>query len=303
MSKVPVYKKQKGKATGKEEEMAKCSAWCLLWGPTFNKDYLYLVNHVKDLGFDGIEIPLTRQILEKFPLKELKRELLDTGLSATFCAGLDVDQNIATGDKEKQRRGIDHLKRCVEVVAQFSGDCLAGIIYGVWGWFSGNPPTEDELNWSADCLREVADYARTFNVNLAIEPCSRFECYLIATVEEGLNYLKKVGRDNVGLLLDTFQMNIEEKDPSRAILQAGDKLFHFHVCASDRGIPGTGHINWNDVFDALRRIGYKRWLTVESFWPTSGGGVGAAAKVWRQLAPSPDDIAKGGLNLIRRYLP
>lgn len=148
-----------------------------------------------------------------------------------------------------------------------------------------------------------AKETQSLKVDLAIEPCSRFECYLIATAQEGLRYLEKVGKDNVGLLLDTFQMNIEEKNLPAAILKAGDKLYHFHVCASDRGIPGKGHIDWEGVFGALRRIGYERWLTVESFWPEAGGGAGAAAKVWRQLAPTPDHIAKGGLELVRKYLP
>jgi D-psicose/D-tagatose/L-ribulose 3-epimerase len=94
-------------------------------------------------------------------------------------------------------------------------------------------------------------------MDLAIEPCCRFECYLIATVEEGLSFIKRIGRDNVGLLLDTFQMNIEEKSLPAAIRAAGDKLVHFHVCASDRGIPGTGHTDWKGVFDALKKIGYK----------------------------------------------
>jgi D-psicose/D-tagatose/L-ribulose 3-epimerase len=283
--------------------MTKCGAWSLLWGPTFDRESLYLVEHVKDFGFDGIEIPLTTQILKNLPIRKLKERLSENGLAATFCAGLESSQNVATNDKRKQRRGIEHLKKCVQTVAEFNSDFLAGILYGVWGGFSGNPPTEDELNWSAECIREVAEYAEPLKVDLAIEPCSRFECYLIATAQEGLRYLKKVGKDNVGLLLDAFQMNIEEKSLSGAILKAGDKLYHFHVCASDRGIPGTGHIDWEGVFGALRKIGYKRWLTVESFWPRPGGGAGAAAKVWRQLAPTPDHIARGGLELVRKYLP
>jgi len=283
--------------------MAKCGAWCLLWGPTFDQEFLHLVDHIKHLGFDGIEILLDTQILKNLPIRKLKEIFSDTGLAATFCAGLELSQNVATEDKRKQRRGIEHLKNCVETVAEFNSDFLAGILYGVWGGFSGNPPTEDELDWSADCIREVAEYAQSLKVDLAIEPCSRFECYLIATAQEGLNYLKKVGKENVGLLLDTFQMNIEEKDLPAAILEAGNKLYHFHVCASDRGIPGTGHIDWEGVFSALKKIGYKRWLTVESFWPEPGGGPGAAAKIWRRLAPTPDHIARGGLELVRKYLP
>jgi D-psicose/D-tagatose/L-ribulose 3-epimerase len=282
--------------------MSKYGAWCLLWGPTFDKRYLYLIDRVKNLGFDALEIPLATQVLTNFPTRELKGRLTDTGMRATFCAGLEPRQNVASKNRKNRARGIDYLKRCVEFTADFGNDFLAGILYGVWGGFTGNPPTEDELNWSADSIREVADHARTVNVDLAVEPCCRFECYLLATVEEGLRYIKRVGRNNIGLLLDTFQMNIEEKNLPSAILTAGDKLVHFHVCASDRGIPGNGHIDWKGVFESLKKIGYNRWMTVESFWPEPGGGTGAAAKVWRQLAPSPDDIAKGGLELIKKYM-
>ena len=283
--------------------MAKCGAWSLLWGPTFNEKYLYLIDHVRELGFDGFEIPLNVQILKNLPKRRMKQKAGENGIKITFCAGLNERQNITTRSGKKQRRGIDYLKSCVDVVKEFDGDCLAGILYGVWGGFSGNPPAEDEISRSADCMREVAEYAGSIGVDLAIEPCSRFECYLLATVEDGLSYIEAVGSPNLGLLLDTFQMNIEEKNLPEALLKAGKKLYHFHVCASDRGIPGTGHIDWNGVFDALKRIGYKRWLTVESFSPEPGGGSGRAAKVWRKLAPSSDDIAKGGLELIRKHLP
>jgi D-psicose/D-tagatose/L-ribulose 3-epimerase len=282
--------------------MAKCGAWCLLWGPTFNERYLYLIDHARELGFDGLEIPLDSQILKTLPKKRMMEKMRETGTAITFCAGLNERQNITARSKMKQSRGIDYLKRCVDVVKEFNGDCLAGILYGVWGGFTGNPPSGDELSRSADCIREVAEYARSIGIDLAIEPCCRFEGYLLATVEDGLNYLEMVGKSNLGLLLDTFQMNIEEKRLPEAILKAGERLYHFHVCASDRGVPGTGHTDWKGVFDALKRIGYKRWLTVESFYPVPGGGAGRAAKVWRKLAPSPDDIAKGGLALIRKYL-
>ena len=282
--------------------MAKCGAFALIWGPTFDKNYLYLFDHIKKLGFDGLEIPLIPSILNVLPISELKKKASETGLACVFCAGLDPNQNIASSDKEKRQRGIEHLKKCVDVVKEFDGDVLAGMIYGVWGGFSGSAPTNDELNWSVDSIRKVAEYAQKVKVALALEPVSRFEGYLMATAEDGLEYLKRVGRDNVGLHLDTFQMNIEEKNLPAAIKSAGDKLFHFHVCASHRGVPGDDHIDWKGVFGALKGIGYQRWLTIESFYPEPSAEA-SAAKVWRKLAPSADDIAKGGLALLRKHLP
>ena len=281
--------------------MAKCGAYALMWGPSFDENSMNLVDHIKEMGFDGIEIPLVTSILNGFPRNELKKRLTDTQLTALFCAGLDPKQNVASRKKKERVRGIDHLKKCVDVVKEFDGDILAGVLYGVWGGFSGLPPTDEELERSAECIREVSEYSRKLDIDLAIEPVSRFESYLIATAEEGLEYIKRVGNSNVGLHLDTFQMNIEEKNLPATIKNAGDKLYHFHVCASDRGIPGTGHVDWKGVFSALKEINYKRWLTVESFSPEPGGA-GTAAKVWRRLAPTADDIAKGGLELIRSNL-
>ncbi|HUV09090.1 MAG TPA: sugar phosphate isomerase/epimerase family protein [Spirochaetia bacterium] len=281
--------------------MAKCAAYALIWGPTFNRHTLHLIDKLAGMGFDGIEIPLVTGILKDLPVSEMKRRLADTGLDAVFCTGLDEEQDLASASKEKRERGILHLKKCVETVKEFGGDILSGVTYGVWGGFSGFPPTEEELQRSADCLCTVCEYASALGVDIAIEPINRFEGYLIATAEEGLHYLELVGCENSGLHLDTFQMNIEENSLPAAIESVGKKLFHFHICASHRGVPGEGHIDWPAVFASLREIGYSRWLTVESFSPDPGSQ-GSAAKVWRRLAASQDDIALAGLNLVRRYL-
>jgi D-psicose/D-tagatose/L-ribulose 3-epimerase len=281
--------------------MAKCAAYALIWGPTFDIDTLHLIERLAEMGFNGIEIPLVTGILKELPVPQMKRRLADTGLAAVFCTGLDADQDLASSNQATRTRGSDHLKKCVDTVKEFDGDILSGVTYGVWGGFSGFPPTEEELKRSADCLRSVCEYASALGVDIAIEPINRFEGYLIATAEEGLRYLELVGCGNVGLHLDTFQMNIEESSLPAAITSAGNKLFHFHICASHRGIPGEGHIDWPVVFTALKEIGYSRWLTVESFSPEPGSQ-GSAAKVWRRLAASQDDIALAGLNLVRRYL-
>jgi D-psicose/D-tagatose/L-ribulose 3-epimerase len=75
-------------------------------------------------------------------------------------------------------------------------------------------------------------------------------------VEQGLNLVGRVGASNVGLLVDTFHINIEEKDIPAAIRKAGSKVFHFHSCENDRGTPGTGHVEWKEVASALREINY-----------------------------------------------
>lgn len=269
------------------------------WGPSFGKDDLHLIDKVAEMGFEGIEISLLTSVVDELPIKEAKRRLADRGVRASFDTGLDADQHLASENPAYRRKGTDHLKRCMDIIAEFGGDELGGVCYGAWGYFSGSGPTRAELERSAACLREVAEYAGPMGIDLAIEPVSRFEGYLIPTAAEGLAYLEMVGMKNVGLHLDTFQMNIEEDDLPGAIRAAGDRLYHFHMCASHRGVPGRDHVDWAGVFGALREVGYRRWVTIEAI-AANAGEAAVAAKVWRQMA-EPDEIARGGLEVIRRY--
>lgn len=269
------------------------------WVAGFSKHDLHLIDKVADMGFEGIEIPLVTSVVKELPIREAKARLADRNLRPSFDTGLDADQHLASDNPAHRRNGVDHLKRCMDIIAEFGGDELGGLCYAAWGYFTGSGPTTAELERSAACLREVAQYAAPMGIDLAVEPVSRFEGYLLATAADGLAFLDMVGMRNVGLHLDTFQMNIEEASLPAAIRAAGDRLYHFHLCASHRGIPGRDHIDWSAVFDALKAVGYQRWLTIEAIGCDSGEAT-AAAKVWRQLA-TPDDIARGGLELIRRH--
>ena len=278
----------------------RCSVHAQNWSATFSSKDLYLIDKAAAMGFDGIEIPLVTSVVAELPITEAKRRLSACGISPSFDTGLDADQNISSENLQCRIKGMDHLKRCIDIIAEFGGDELGGVCYGAWGYFSGSAPTASELDRSAECLRTVAEYAEPMHIDLAIEPVSRFEGYLIPTAAAGLTYLDMVGMKNVGMHLDTFQMNIEEESPPAAIRAAGNRLFHFHLCASNRGIPGKDHIDWKGVFDALRSVGYHRWPTLEAIGSDSGEAA-AAAKAWRQIAP-PDEIASGGLDLMRRHL-
>ena len=224
-----------------------------------------------------------------------------SGIKCIFCTSVTAEDNVAGPDSAARRRGVAHLKHCVDIVAEFGGNVLSGLPYAPWGFKTGMPRTRDEELWSQESVREVCQYAQQSNILIAIEPVNRFECYFLATAAEAIQYCSEVGEPNIGVHLDTFQMNIEEKDIAGAIRRTGNRLYHFHMCASDRGVPGEDHILWSDVFAALKDIGYDRWITVESFSPEPGGP-GATAAIWRRLAPSSDAIAEGALKVFRKYL-
>jgi D-psicose/D-tagatose/L-ribulose 3-epimerase len=133
---------------------------------------------------------------------------------------------------------------------------------------------------------------------LAFEPLNRFETDLVNVVDQGLRLIKDVGSPNLGFHLDTFHMHLEEKDSAAAIKKAGDRIFHFHACENDRGVPGTGQVDWEGVFKALAEVGYDGNVVIESFTPEVKS-IARAVCIWREIAPDQDTIARDGLTFIK----
>jgi D-psicose/D-tagatose/L-ribulose 3-epimerase len=158
-----------------------------------------------------------------------------------------------------------------------------------------------QRDWAVESLAEVAEYAAAQDVRLAIEPLNRFETDLVNTVEQGLDLCERIGGANVGLLLDTFHMNIEERSLPDAIRTAGERIFHFHACENDRGAPGSGHVDWDGVLTALADVDYAGQIVIESFSPEIRE-IARAVSLWRPLAESPDALVRDGLASLRRGL-
>ena len=116
-----------------------------------------------------------------------------------------------------------------------------------------------------------------------------------------MRLVEQVGHPRVRILFDTFHANIEEKSIPEGYRLLGKRLKHVHTCENDRGIPGTGHVDWPGVFAALRDVGYDGWLTIESFGFMLGD-LSAAAAIWRDIAPTPESIAFDGVAFLRRML-
>ncbi|MCS7132302.1 MAG: sugar phosphate isomerase/epimerase [Aigarchaeota archaeon] len=205
-----------------------------------------------------------------------------------------------TSDDERTRRnGIEFMKRCADVVSQLGGDAINGVIYVAWGKIFGGSRTPEEWRRSMEALREICRYAHGYEISLGIEPVNRFETYFLNTAEDAVKLAKEVGEPNIKIHLDTFHMNIEEKNFYDPIKMAGKILNHMHCCENDRGIPGTGHVNWGEVFQALSEVNYDRWLGVESFTPEMEK-LAASTAIWRKIAPSADAIAEEGLKFLKQ---
>ena len=160
---------------------------------------------------------------------------------------------------------------------------------------------EQQRGLAVESLKVVAEYAADRDVRLGVEPLNRFETDLVNTAEQALELCDRVGAGNVGVLLDTFHMNIDEKSLGDAIRLVGDRLLQLHACENDRGTPGTGHLPWDDVFGALADIGFTGPLVIESFTPAVRE-IAKAVSLWRPLDAPSDELARRGALFLRESL-
>src|SRR5262249_54378067 len=151
---------------------------------------------------------------------------------------------------------------------------------------------------TVESWQRLAPYAVAARVEIGIEPLNRFETYFLNTSADGAAFCQAVGHPSVGLLVDTFHANIEEKSIARPLRAARPHPKHLHTCENDRGIPGTGQVAWPEFFATIAELGYDRWLTIESFG-FAAGALSAAAAIWRDLAPTPEAIAFDGIRFLR----
>jgi len=275
----------------------KFGANTFIWADHFGTEQIPLLETVKRAGFDGIELPLFDPQHKQD--REIRREIEQHGLECTICSVLPAGLHTANSDDVIRRRTLEHLRACIETSAAMGSKIIAGPLYAPVGYFSGRRRTADEWRRAVECLQQLAPSLDEYAVTLAIEPLNRYETYFLNTAADAARLCREIGHPRIGILFDTYHANIEEKDVAAAIHEAGPFLRHFHSCENDRGIPGTGHIEWPRVFGALRQVHYDSWLTIESFG-FSLGALSAAASIWRDLAPSAEDIAVDGLRFLRK---
>jgi D-psicose/D-tagatose/L-ribulose 3-epimerase len=278
--------------------MVKMGVHLYLWTEVLDDSALRLIGKAAALGFDGVEVPLGR--LDLLDASKTRRELDEHGMVGLGSVGLDLDHDLTSSDAATRRRGVAYMKRCVAATASFGGDAVNGVIYTAWGKITGRRRTTDEWRYSVEALREICQYAQDYGVTLGVEPVNRFETYFLNTAADAVKLARDVGEPNIKVHLDTFHMNIEEKGFYQPIKDVGDLLGHLHCCANDRGVPGTGHVDWEAVFRALSETGYDQWLVIESFTPETKR-MAAATAIWREVAPNADSIAVDGLAFLKGY--
>jgi D-psicose/D-tagatose/L-ribulose 3-epimerase len=269
----------------------------VLASPFSNADTRHF-EYVREIGFDVVEVCVEDPDL--LSAETLIEAASAAGLDISVCGAFGANRDVSHEDPTKRVEGVRYLERCIDLAASVGSPHVAGPMYSATGKtrLLSAEQRERQRSWAVESLREVADYAAERNVRLAIEPLNRFETDLVNTIEQALSLCDHIGRNNVGLLVDTFHMNIEEKNIGEALIAAGPRVFHVQVSENDRGTPGSGHVPWDEVFEALDRIGYAGSIVIESFLPTVAE-IARAVSLWRPVAASMDALAREGYAFLR----
>ena len=263
---------------------------------------LDLVGHAASLGAEMFEVAVEQ--LELVDALALRDELQRHDQTAVVCGAFGPGRDIGSADSSVAASSKEYVVGLMDLAVALDAAVVCGPLYGSVGLARRLSADERraEFDRTAASLRELAAEAESRGVVLAMETLNRFETDRLNIVEQGLALCEAVGSDAVGLHLDTFHMHLEEKDSAAAIRQAGSKLFHFHACENDRGVPGTGQVAWLPVLEALSDVDYRGAVVIESFTPAIES-IAAAVCLWREVAPDQDSIARDGLAFLRRAWP
>jgi sugar phosphate isomerase/epimerase len=220
------------------------------------------IARIKQLGYDGVELAVRDPGL--LDAEHLEKMLYDSNLEVpavgTGQAYGEDGLSFTHADEAIRERAIARVKMHIDFARHFRARVILGLIRGK----RTAPVTQHEASeWLREALRECASYARSYDIDLVMEPINRYETNIVNTVAEGLQLIEKVGADNFGLLLDTFHMNIEEPSIEQSIKDAQERLLHFHIADSNRWHPGAGHVDFRQIIDVLDEIDYPGYLSAE----------------------------------------
>ena len=268
----------------------------LLWSGDLHDDMLPVLESLKKMGYDGVELPLFNADVDHWAA--WGKKLDDLGLERTAVTVRGEEDNPISPDASVRAAGVAATKQVLECCQAVNAQTLVGPYHSALGLFSGAGPTEDEWKWGVESMQQVAEFAGQVDVMLGVEYLNRFETYLLNCAADTVRFVEDVNHPSCKMMYDTFHANIEEKSPAEAIKAAAKHTVHVHISENDRSTPGTGGVNWDANFDALKESGYDGWMMIEAFGLALPELV-AATKIWRRMYDSEEQLARDGLAFMK----
>lgn len=271
----------------------------LLWTGDMHEGMLPVLESLKEMGYDGVELPLFDMDIDKWT--KWNGWLDDLGLARTAVTVRGEEDNPISPDEAIRKKGVENNKKTLDCCQAVGAEALIGPYHSALGVFSGEGPTDDEKKWGADSMRQVAEHAQSVGVMLGIEYLNRFETYLLNSADDTVEFVKTVDHPNCRMMYDSFHANIEEKSIADAIRTAAPYTIHVHISENDRSTPGTGNVDWDANFKTLKEVNYDGWLMIEAFGLALPELV-AATKIWRRMYDSEEQLARDGLAFMKKQV-
>lgn len=270
----------------------------LAWSAAVSDDLFPIMDRLKKIGYDGVEC-LVGSPDEK-AYARLGAYAKNIGLETVGVFVVGKDENPVDPSPAVRAKALDRIKWGIDRAYDMHAKILCGPFHSAHGVFTKQPPQVTEYAYCAEVLYAAGEHAKQADVTLAVEALNRFECYLCNTMDQLKTLVAMSDHPNVKAMYDTHHANIEEKKNGVALQTIGPVLSHVHISENDRGTPGDGHVQWEDIFSTLKSIQYKGWFTIEAF-SRNDPDFANAINVWREFS-SPWDIAEKGLAFIKKHL-
>jgi sugar phosphate isomerase/epimerase len=228
----------------------------------FKGDFESNLKSIVTYGYDGVEVAIrdSRLVDHEQLLRLVDQQNIEIPAIGTGQAWGEERLSFSDPDPKVRETAIERIIAHIPLAQKADAVIIVGLVRGI------APTTISEQQaeaWMVEALKECTKKALEADVRIALEPINRYETSLINSATEGLELLNEVGAENLGLLLDTFHMNIEEPSIEESIKLCGARIFHFHVADSNRWYPGAGHIDFESVLAALYDTGYTGFVSGE----------------------------------------
>lgn len=268
----------------------------MVWSGGYEERQLSRFKRIREWGYDVVELPVFD--FAAVNPEPIRHALADSGLALTVSSALPAGFSLVSADAATRARTRCWLQSAVEKVAAIGGSILAGPLYLPVGELPGRRRTADEWSRAIDEYRELGAAIQGSGIRVALEPLNRFETYFLNTAGDACRLCDEVAVESIGVLFDTFHANIEEDNPIAALRSLGRHLIHVHLSENQRGIPGSGHVPFQGMAQALFEAGYSGYAVVESFASTIPE-LASATAMWRDFAESPNEFARCSIENMR----
>lgn len=273
----------------------------MLFSDRIRSDVMDKFAMIREMGFDGVEVPVFDPA--SMELDGIRQAAQAEGLGLTVSGALPPAARFYGKEKKARQAAARYMEATIEAALRLEAGLICGPLYKGVGDMDESMPLEAQREEVLDNMSAIMSRAEEADVRIAFEPLNRFETNFMNTTAQGIEFCEALQSPHAGLLLDTFHMHIEEKHSDDAIRKAAQakRLFHFHASENDRGVAGSGQVNWIDIGEAIKQEGYRGWTVLETF-NQANEAIRTAVSCWRPFYPSEEIFMREGLAFVQRLI-